>query len=94
MPKRNFIGWDQDRLEAELANLNEELIKGKAATELGAGDTSFRFEVQVSIEKRIQMVLEDLIALDPDEYAQHRRRSTTQIVFPATLGRTGVEEVV
>ncbi len=63
-----FVGWTQAELEVELRSAQEELAAGASIGEVSAGDTSTRFDRQLSIERRIQQLYIALNALDSATY--------------------------
>lgn len=68
MAFRHFPGQSQATLETALAAVIAEELSGKTVTDVGAGDTSSRKSVQVSINERKRRILHDLCVLDPVTY--------------------------
>jgi hypothetical protein len=68
VPIRYFIGRTQAWLEAELFKCQAELAAGNTVMSVTTGDTQTGAQVQVNIERRIEMILAELYILDPDNY--------------------------
>lgn len=74
-----YIGWTQAQLETELRSAQEELARGAAIVSAGAGDVSSSFQVQSSVERRIELLYRALYLLAPLTYplASITRRDRT-----------------
>lgn len=76
MARRNFffpgksLAEQKALLEAELTNVNDEILSGKVNIEFGAADTNFKAakEAQLQAERRRNMILSDLSIIDPVTY--------------------------
>ena len=68
MAFRYFLGRSQEWLEAQLQQAQEDLAAGKTLSSWGnAGDSASK-QIQISAHERIRMLLNDLNAIDPDNY--------------------------
>jgi hypothetical protein len=65
----NFPGWTKQKLEAALESALAEQSEGATLSDTGAGDTSSRFQVQLSIQTRIDMISQDPVSRWPEEFA-------------------------
>lgn len=63
-----FINRDEPWLVEKLGALQEELAAGNTVTEVTTGDHSTRAQVQVNLERAIEMVLAALNRLNPTTY--------------------------
>jgi thiamine biosynthesis lipoprotein ApbE len=63
-----FIGREEPWLLEKLNALQEELAAGNTVTEVTTGDHSTRAQVQVNLERAIEMVLAALNRLNPTLY--------------------------
>lgn len=78
-----FIGLSQERLEAELAQAQSDLLAGKATVQVGSGDIMIRSQPEQSLNERIRLILAALNKLDPENYPASlvTPATSTKIVF-------------
>ena len=79
-----FIGQTQESLETQLAAAQEELATGKHAASVSVGESSFTFEQELSLTKKIEMLLRALNLLDPDTYPIDQITPTTRARIAST----------
>lgn len=58
----------QPALEAALAEARADLLTGATLASGGATDSTFAFAVQLTPQRRIELILEELSILDPVTY--------------------------
>lgn len=58
----------QVALEAALADARADLLAGVTLQSGGATDSTFGFAVQLTPQRRIELIMEELTILDPETY--------------------------
>ena len=77
-----FVGWDQTKLEGELAKAQADYASGRMVTDAMADNASTRKQVQVPALERIRALLRALNVINPATYplSQTARVNRTKLV--------------
>jgi hypothetical protein len=63
-----FAGWSQSDLETALEAAQADLASGKSTIGAGSGLVSIRSQVELTPQRRIELILKALNAINPSQY--------------------------
>lgn len=63
-----FLGRSREQLEADLEAAQADLAAGKSTTSAGSGLVTIRSQIELTPQRRIEMILKALNAIAPVDY--------------------------